>query len=124
MVTDWDPGSLRAAMATGDDSLIHNLDMTKKTFEMLLKAGIKQFPESLGLIFQKCGRKTACEVAFDKLGVEEVMPIICQYIPPDGNHIYKRFIWSNTATGEVSCCIKEWIKDIQEGCIILCKCNR
>jgi hypothetical protein len=85
MVTDWDPVSLRVAMAIGDDSLIHNLH-TKKTFEMLLKAGMKHFPERLGLLFRKCGRKTACEVAFDKLGVEEVMPIICQYIPPGGNH--------------------------------------
>eukprot|EP01083_Nonionella_stella_P275714 936583_1 len=81
MLTAWDPDSL----VTADGPLLHRIYEEEK-FEMVLKAGMEYFPERLGFLFRKYRGKTACETAFDNLGVNEAMKIICKCIPPIEDH--------------------------------------
>ena len=90
---NWDPAALQRAHS-GTDSLIHTSITAIRypepgkggLFEMVLKAGMKQFPNQLGFLFEKRLGKTALEVAIDKFGLEDAVAIIKRSIPPAGNH--------------------------------------
>jgi hypothetical protein len=88
MLVDWDPDSLRTSIGFGGLPIMNDGEMSEKTFEMLLKAGMKHFPDRLGFLFRKDSGKTACEDVFDQFGVDVAMPIISRCIPPDGNHAH------------------------------------
>jgi len=86
MLAAWDPQSLMTSTCNGGEPLIHDADMTEETFEMILKAGMRHFPERLGFLFRTYKGKTACETAFYELGAEIAIRIICRCIPPGENH--------------------------------------
>ena len=55
-----------------------------ESFAMILKAGMKHYPEHLGFLFRKnSDGKTACELAFEKYGKDETFDIIQECIPAD-----------------------------------------
>lgn len=49
----------------------------EETFEMMLTAGMENFPERLGFVFRRHEEKTVCEDAFESIGTDKVMPIVC-----------------------------------------------
>ena len=56
-------------------------------FAMMLKAGMKHYPEHLGFLFRKnSDGKTACETAFTKYGKDETFKAIQECIPADADH--------------------------------------
>jgi len=81
------PHSLITARCLFNDGpLLHHQELTENTFEMILKAGMEHFPENLGCLFRKFKGKTACQNAFDIIGTDEAMRVICRCIPPGENH--------------------------------------
>ena len=53
-------------------------------FAMALKAGMEHFPEDLGFLFEIYDDgKTACRLAIEKLGKEEVISVIRECIPDE-----------------------------------------
>ena len=82
-----DPDSLITARCLFNEGpLLHHQELTENTFEMILKAGMEHFPENLGCLFRKFNGKTACQNAFDIIGTDEAMRVICRCIPPGENH--------------------------------------
>mmetsp|Transcript_1964 Transcript_1964/g.2669 ORF Transcript_1964/g.2669 Transcript_1964/m.2669 type:complete len:412 (+) Transcript_1964:58-1293(+) len=82
-----DPDSLITARCSiNEGPLLHHYKLTENTFEMILKAGMEHFPENLGCLFRKFKGKTACQNAFDIIGTDEAMRVICRCIPPGENH--------------------------------------
>ena len=83
----WDPKALI--------SKTHASPLTMAKYEsiehfvMILKAGMKYYPEHLGFLFQKNkrkGDKTACDTAFEQFGKVLALEAIQKCIPPDANH--------------------------------------
>uniref|UniRef100_A0A7S3QH51 Uncharacterized protein n=1 Tax=Chaetoceros debilis TaxID=122233 RepID=A0A7S3QH51_9STRA len=82
-----DPDSLITARCfINGGPLLYHQELTENTFEMILKAGMEHFPENLGCLFRKFKGKTACQNAFDIIGTDEAMRVICRCIPPGENH--------------------------------------
>ena len=76
-LVDWNPKNLKEHLYEGEPLLHHNSDDIDN-FAMALKAGMKYYPEDLGLLFIKniVAGKTACELVLDKHGKEEVWGVI------------------------------------------------
>jgi len=85
----WDPEALENTEC-GYDRLIHAvIDIGSiESFVMILKAGMKHFPEHLGFLFQKnSDGETACELAFNKYdGKDETFKAIRECIPTDADY--------------------------------------
>mmetsp|Transcript_29706 Transcript_29706/g.45446 ORF Transcript_29706/g.45446 Transcript_29706/m.45446 type:complete len:425 (-) Transcript_29706:196-1470(-) len=89
--SNWDPG----ALGPRDSQLripIHSAlglthqNMREESFEMVLKVGMKYFPEHLGFLFCKENKITPCKKAFDTIGVGPAMNIIRRCIPLSDNY--------------------------------------
>jgi len=72
-LVDWGPESLKDDRYNGKP-LLHATDQ----FVIILKAGLKHYPEELGFLFRKNidGQKTACELAFNTYGQEKTLKMI------------------------------------------------
>jgi len=87
MLVALDPDSLITTRCPYNEGpLVHQYKLTENTFGMILKAGMEHFPENLGCLFRKFNGKTACQNAFDIIGTDEAMRVICRCIPPGENH--------------------------------------
>jgi len=74
-LVDWDPSSLKFLSDKGQLCLhvAVRLKSVAESFAMVLQAGLKHYPEELGLLFEKNRKgKTACELAFEKYGKDEI----------------------------------------------------
>eukprot|EP01083_Nonionella_stella_P175281 610009_1 len=87
MLAAWDPDSLITTRCALGYPLLHEQwGQCRMMFELVLKLGMEHFPERFGFLFRKYKGKTACENAFDELGVNEAMAVIRKYLPPDKDH--------------------------------------
>jgi len=78
-LVDWDPLSLK--FRRKGELCLHVAVRLKSvgdgSFAMVLQAGLKHYPEELGLLFEKNRKgKTAWELAFEKYGKDETWTII------------------------------------------------
>ncbi len=100
---DWDPSSLKDddQCSSAIFGVLHgNFNPLVKRdkafrFKMALKAGMKHFPQELGLLFHKewcqfdkkgCSRKTTFHRAVEIFGEERTLKLIRECIPPSDNH--------------------------------------
>jgi len=71
----WDPEALKNTLYAGNPLL--QAFVLIENFAMMLKAGMKHYPEHLGFLFRKnSAGKTACEAAFAKYGKGETFKVI------------------------------------------------
>ena len=89
-LVDWDPEALKTTLFRGNPlihfSVIYNWGAIE-SFAMILKAGMKHYPEHLGFLFRKnTDGITACEAAFHDYGKDETLKIIQECIPADSKY--------------------------------------
>eukprot|EP01083_Nonionella_stella_P091046 254467_1 len=92
-ITSWNPESLgigesqwKSPIHVALSDAVESPSTKKDWFGMALKAGMKHFPERLGLLFRKHEGNSVCKMAFEEFGVDEAMTIIRRCIPPSDNH--------------------------------------
>ena len=80
-LVDWDPKALKECQYQGNP-LLHRVIVAwgsniDSSFTLMLKAGLKHYPEELGFLFQKNGiGETAFQLAFDEFGKAKTLSAI------------------------------------------------
>ena len=87
-LVDWDPEALEKTLYEGVPLLQAFANIGELgNFAMVLKAGIKHYPEHLGFLFRKNNDGiTSCQIAFEEYGKDETFKVIQECIPADSKY--------------------------------------
>ena len=81
-LADWNPQALDMCPTRGCYPIFLVISKDVSRFKMMLKAGVKHFPNELGFLFTKnAGGDTACKKAIKRFGKDKILDIIQAVIP-------------------------------------------
>lgn len=81
-LADWNPQALDMCPTQGCYPIFLVISKDVSRFKMMLKAGVKHFPNELGFLFTKnAGGDTACKKAIKRFGKDKILDIIQAVIP-------------------------------------------